>query len=251
MVEDNKHYLLSRLNIRDFICKYSALEVLDLRESYYLTSYAMQHGINNQIKSQLASQGITPETLSAIFDIDENLLATLLNEHSNVLEDFNDENLSDEYKKSRAKISEIEGLLNNSNTLTLTEKKTLENEIIEARRNLNTIKGNELQLKFQNNPQLLFSNPKAIKSIVDLISKTTEIKPIMVDENNTLLKLQKKIEELFILGKKEEHQKLQIEPPTESGLSKKDFLELLIQIGNEEDNMCTAESINFFMNMKS
>jgi len=73
----------------------------------------------------------------------------------------------------------------------------------------------------------------------------------MVDENNTLLKLQKKIEELFILGKKEEHQKLQIEPPTESGLSKKDFLELLIQIGNEEDNMCTAESINFFMNMKS
>jgi len=155
MVEDNKHYLLSRLNIRDFICKYSALEVLDLRESYYLTSYAMQHGINNQIKSQLASQGITPETLSAIFDIDENLLATLLNEHSNVLEDFNDENLSDEYKKSRAKISEIEGLLNNSNTLTLTEKKTLQNEIIEARRNLNTIKGNELQLKFQNNLQKL------------------------------------------------------------------------------------------------
>jgi hypothetical protein len=251
MEDINKLSLKDKLGIRDFICKFSGLEVLDLRESYYLTSYSMQNGISQQIKSQLASQGITPEVMSAIFDIDENLLTNLLTENSNVLNEFDDEDLSEEYKKSKAKIDEIQRVLDNDNGISPTERKTLETTIIEAKKDLHTIKGNEIQLKLQKNPQALISNPKAMKTIINLISNTQEIKPISMDENKILLSMQNKIIDLFVLGKKEEHEKLKIDQPLDYGFSKKDFLELLNEIGKEEDNMCSAESVNFFMNMKS
>jgi hypothetical protein len=248
---EGKKSLKEKLKIQDFICRGSATIVIDLVESYYMTTYSLQNKLKSGIADKMKSQGIDIEALKEILNQDENLISEIFNSNSEVFKDIDDVPMPQDYLDAKARIEAIKQSLMDNQTLSVENRTELKKEIKDGEEALEIIKTNHIQKSLQANPEKLAQNPKALKAMVNLISTKTNVEKIENDPDRVLFKIQKEIEKEFIFGKEEEAKILNLELPSKILFSKSDFVELLEEISKEQENMMSSDCMDFFLNMRS
>lgn len=243
--------LKEKLNIRDFACRGSASDVPDVCESYYLTAKSLQEGFGAKMTESLKAQGIDKESLMALLSADDKLIESLFTNTAEIADTFDDKEFGEEYQKNKANIEKIKAVLEKDKSLPQEKKKTLESELKEAETQLAIFKQNKLKEKVEIDPQVILNNPKALRALVNLISKETRVEKIEIDKDGVLNSIKDEIISKFMLGKKEEHELFDYGPVNKYLFSKADFFELLREISREPENMMTQDSQDFFTDMRS
>jgi hypothetical protein len=247
---EGKQSLKEKLKIQDFVCRGSAIIVIDLVESYYMTAYSLQNKLSSGMADKIKSQGLDLEALKEILDTDETLLGDIFKANSDSLMDVDDSVMPQDYVDLKTKIESVKINLDSS-TLSVEAKQELEKEIADGQQALMEIKRVHIQNSLASNPEKLLSNPKALKAMINLITSKTKVEKIESDPDKVLFNIQNSIIEEFVLGKVKEHEILNIEPPAKILFSKSDFYDLLVGISEEKENLMKQESLDFFLNMRN
>jgi hypothetical protein len=247
---EGKQSLKEKLKIQDFVCRGSAIIVIDLVESYYMTAYSLQNKLSSGMADKIKSQGLDLEALKEILDTDETLLGDIFKANSDSLMDVDDSVMPQDYVDLKTKIESVKINLDSS-TLSVEAKQELEKEIADGQQALMEIKRVHIQNSLASNPEKLLSNPKALKAMINLITSKTKVEKIESDPDKVLFNIQNSIIEEFVLGKVKEHEILNIEPPAKMLFSKSDFYDLLVGISEEKENLMKQESLDFFLNMRN
>lgn len=252
---DEKHYLLSKLAIHDFICRGRGVKALDILNSYYLTQQAISSGVSTQLKKNMQAQGFDIETLSAILEADDSMIEKMVNQNTelsnNISDDDIPQDLQEQYKVNLTQATKLKEQL--SKDVSANDKALLEKTLSELEVEITKIKQLALQQKINANPNEFANNPKFMKAMLSLLTKEQTIKPVTVDENGVLFNLQEKLIEAFLIGKGFEQKSIDkiLIGNDQMSLSQKDFIELCIEICKEPENGLTQDSYNFFTNMRS
>ena len=247
---EDKLSLKEKLKIQDFICRGSATIVIDLVESYYMTAYTLQNKLSSGMADKIKSQGLDLEALKEILNTDETLLGDIFSSNAQSFVDMDDSVMPEEYLTLKGK---IEGIKDNvaKSTLSGEARQEVEKEIQEGENALMEIKKTHIQNSLASNPEKILQNPKALKAMVNLITSKTKVEKIEADPDKVLFGIQNTIIQEFMLGKMQEHEILNIEPPTKMLFSKSDFYDLLVAISQEKENLMKQEVLGFFLNMKN
>lgn len=248
---ETKKTLKDKLGVRDFVCRGAGACVPDLCESYYMTARTVQNGLSQKMQSDLKAQGYSKETLSALLQVDDNLLESIFNNNPNIANEFDDSDFGEEYQKNKATIQKIKDLLEKDKSIPTDKRKTLENELEEANKLIVEFKQQKIKEKVNLDPQVIMKSPKALKAMIGLVVKDTKIEKIELDKDGVLLSMQREIIEKFILGKKEEHELLDLPPLNKHLFSKADFFELVNEICTEKENLMSENATDFFTSMRN
>jgi hypothetical protein len=199
----------------------------------------------------LQEQGFDKELLSILTQTDENFFELLFDQNKDIASFFSDDELGEEYKKNKAKIDKIEGLLAKDTSITPEKRKKLQEELREGNNALLEYKQEKIKEKISIDPEVLTKNPKAMRAMINIIAKETKVERVQPDKDGVLNQIQNEIIQKFVLGKKAEHELLDLPEINNHLFSRKDFIELLNGIVNEDENMMKQEVADFFMNMRS
>lgn len=252
----DKHPLLLKLGIHDFVCRGVARKSCVYIEEYIRQSTLIENNFAEKFKKDIQKQGFSPEMLKLLFEGDEQLTTGLLNNIGELASSVSVGELVEDqkslYLSNQEKITKMESTLQDT-LIEPTLKINLENALTNLKKSQQDILQTALQSKMLENPESLTSNPAFIKKMLYILSEDTQFKPSFKDEDNVLYELENKIIHYFLMSKGFDEKA--IEQITlgshDMAFSNNDFSELCKQIIEEKENGFQPESLDFFMSTMS
>lgn len=201
MANDKYNYLLDKLKISDFILRGEYGEyVLDWIFEYNRQATIKDSGISeakNKIKSET---GLDLKALKALLDLPEEDLERLFTGNNKFVDSIPDEELPEDYRELKAKITKAKNILESETSLPEAKKKELEKAVSEGEGDLQKLKQKLIEEKLKSDPTALSGNPKMLKAMLSILdSDTPEVKLDQRSEN--LKKIRKEIETNFLIMK--------------------------------------------------